>query len=77
MAMTDFHQDMLARAQQRLREARAEYETFAANMDPSDEDLAHMVALTVKLQDAERAVANAERALRGAQALQRAVALGM
>lgn len=75
--MTDFYQHLLAKAHARLRIARAEHETFAANMDTSDRSAQHLTTLRLKVEEAEREVSNAERALEGVQRMQRAIALGM
>ena len=76
-AVTDFHQHMVAKAQERLRTARAEHEAFASRMDWSDQRAVKHLANLKRGGTRRTELANAEHSLRGVQAMQRAVALGM
>ena len=72
------HEHFVARAQERLRIARADHDHYAARVDWDDRNaVQHLNKLKSELDHAERALADAEHSLRCMQAMQRAVALGM
>jgi hypothetical protein len=74
----NFHENEVAKAQARLRKARADYSYYASCMDWSDREAAkHLEKLDREMREAEDKLNDAQHALRGFQAMQRAVALGM